>query len=309
MTLPGRPAADMRRRGPRPERYLLPVSGAAVLFAIWLAVAHASGSGWVQALAAVAAAAALVGLAGPRFALGSLELEVEESPREAVSGGEIGVVVVATRPCRCTPLRPEGRPVLLRRGKPSELAFVPAHRGVLGAVLVEVSSAAPFGLLWWSVRRRLELPAAVTISPVAAREGVGLAQQGRGDEGDVGTSAPSLTGELRGVREYRLGDSPRLVHWRATAHTGTLMTREHESDARSTVHLVAHLADDPDVAEVEASALLARVSDHLHSGSRVVLETTEGGVRVEADVPDAAAAGRRLARAGRNPWDDLGPVT
>lgn len=301
----GRPHGEERRRGPRPERYLLPVSGAAVLFAVWLAVAHASGSGWVQALAALAAGAALVGLAGPRFALSTLELRVTESPRETTSGGELVLTLVASRGCRCAPVRPGGRIALLERGKPGQLVLEPAHRGVLSGVLVRISSAAPFGLVWWSVTRRLELPRPVTIAPSAATGAVGGGYRGTGEEEETGAAVLALSGELRGVREYRLGDSPRLVHWRATAHTGTLMTREHESGARSTVHLVAELADDPDVAEGEAAAILRRVSEHLAAGACVVLETTEEGRRIEGEVRDAADAGRRLARAGRNPWADL----
>lgn len=36
---------------------------------------------------------------------------------------------------------------------------------------------------------------------------------------------------LRGAREYQPGDSRSAVHWRATAHTGRLQTREHEPGA------------------------------------------------------------------------------
>ena len=39
----------------------------------------------------------------------------------------------------------------------------------------------------------------------------------------------SITADVRGVRPYRPGDSPRDVHWRTTARRNSLMVREYDS--------------------------------------------------------------------------------
>jgi len=48
-------------------------------------------------------------------------------------------------------------------------------------------------------------------------------------------------GDFMGVREYRQGDSPRHIHWSATAHQGVLMVRELEWQSITRVCLVLNL--------------------------------------------------------------------
>jgi len=51
--------------------------------------------------------------------------------------------------------------------------------------------------------------------------------------------------EFYGIREYRHGDHPKLIHWRRSARTGELLVRELKDDPRSQVLvvLVPHLPD------------------------------------------------------------------
>ncbi len=274
-----------------------------MLLAAFGAVAHASGSGWVQAVGSITGGLAAVGLAGPGIAASRLRLTCVAAPRDATRGEAFTVEVVSTRPLRCTPDSPRGRPVVVPPGAPTALALVPPHRGTVTSVRVRLATAAPLGLLWWSVERRLELPVSVAVSP-GLGEGHVPGLQGLGDETGHGRPLPAPTGELRGVRNYRHGDSRRRVHWRATAHTSSLMVRESEIMPDMPVKVVAELADDPDRSDEQASDVLTTVARHLAQGRRVLLETVEQGQRVSALVGDRRSAGRRLARAGRNPYDD-----
>jgi hypothetical protein len=86
------------------------------------------------------------------------------------------------------------------------------------------------------------------------------------------------------------------------------MIRETEQMPDTPVRIVADLSDEPLRAEQQASEILAAVSDLLANGKRVMLETVEEGQRISAIVSDRRSAGRRLARTGRNPYDDL-PTT
>ena len=300
------PAARRRRPRCAPDRPAVPVGLAAALLLVWGAVAHASGSGWVQAVGALVTGLVLVGMLGPRLALRRLAVEVTDSDRDGTAGAPAALWIVATASCRVTPLRPGGAPSGLEARRPGRLELAPDHRGVLSAVTVRLSSAAPLGMLWWSTTRRLELPTPLVVAPAEApHERRPLAA---GDAEEAGGAA-ELTdaGVLRGVREYRVGDSPRQVHWPSSAHTGTLMVRESETERDRPVKVVADLLGEVEATERLASEAMGTISSLLATRRPVILETTEDGAVVVAQVADARSAGRRLARAGTNPWADLGP--
>lgn len=52
------------------------------------------------------------------------------------------------------------------------------------------------------------------------------------------TLVPTDTGEYYGIRSYQWGDDLRRIHWKATAHTGTLAVKEFEQRS-SPCHIVA----------------------------------------------------------------------
>ncbi|HKH88408.1 MAG TPA: DUF58 domain-containing protein [Acidimicrobiales bacterium] len=297
---------SQHRRRPRPERFVGPVVSALFLLVAFAAVAHASGSGWVQAVGAVTTGLALVGMVGPAAFAARLNLACVECPRDASAGEPFTIFVVANQPLRCTPVRPGGDAVVMPAGQRCELTLVSPTRGVLTAVRLRLGTAAPLGLLWWARDRVVALPTSVEVAPAYGQGTVFGSDSGTEDEGR-GRPVLSVTGDLRGVRAYRHGDSRRRVHWRATAHTGTLMVRETEEQPDSPVRVIADLSEDATVAERQASDALGAVVDLLASGKRVVLETVEHGGRVSAVVSDRRQAGRRLAHAGTNPYADLMP--
>lgn len=290
----------------RPEHAFGAVFTACFLLFSWEAVAHASGSGWVQGLGAVAAGVALVGLAGPGFALRRVKLTVTEAPADAGVGQPFSLTVVTTRPCRWRAVAPAGTTTMLLPGRPTRVELRADRRGVLSGVEVNVASAAPFGLVWWSAPCYLRLPQQVTIAP-APVTGDHLVDGALSEHEGLEQAMRAEQGEQRGIREYRAGDSMRRVHWRASAHTGSLMVRELESLLERPYHVVADLSDDVETAELEAGRAMGAIKLLLESRALVVLETTAtNGEKVSALVEDERAAGRQLAQARPNPWSAPG---
>jgi uncharacterized protein (DUF58 family) len=279
-----------------PEHAFGPVAGTALLLFVWTGVAHASGSGWVQAVGSVVAGLLLLGLMVPAFAAPGLTVICERSPSDSTAGSPVELLIVGNRSMRCTPRSVRGSPVLLTRRIPARLVVVPVRRGVLSEVTVRVATAAPFGLLWWSRDQVVELPRALVVAPQPREGGEWLLDKFSLEEGHR-PPRPALTGDLRGVRPYQHGDGRRRVHWNASAHTGDIMVRESESRTDDPIRIVVDLPGDLDAADRMAEEALGAVMAQLSAGRRVTLETTEASGRMVNPVADRLAAGRRLARA------------
>lgn len=292
------------RRIPHPEQAVGRVSVGLLLVLGWSAVGHQSGSGWVVALGGVVAATLLLGFLGPLVALVRTSVRVVAAPGDAGAGDPVEIAVGCTRRVRVQGVSPAGGWAFAGAGGTATIEVVPDQRGVLREVALRVGSAAPFGLVWWSREVVAPLPRPLYVAP---RLGEPLpAPESDGEAGAAGGRAVAAgAGELRTVREYRHGDSPRRVHWPATAHSSTLMVRETEGGAGAVRVVPADLPADPSRAEERAERLLGTVVALLAAGVRVRLETTEeGGRRVVGYVTDRRVAGRRLASAC--PWP---PVT
>lgn len=98
---------------------------------------------------------------------------------------------------------------------------------------LEAVSGYPFGLVRFI--RQLTPAGGVLVLPPIGTIDVTLMRRWmlRSGTGDARTSRPSVRhapsdGDLRGVRPYRPGDSPRDVHWKSTARRGTLLVREYD---------------------------------------------------------------------------------
>lgn len=279
-----------------PEHAFVPIAGTVVLLFAWGAVAHASGSGWVQAVGSVVAGLLLLGLVAPAFAAPGLTLVCERSPTDAVAGSAVELDVVGNRSMRCSARSIGGTPLLVTRRIPTRLVVVPCRRGVLSTVTVRLATAAPLGLLWWSRDQVLELPRPLYVAPRAGERGLASSESVALEEGHR-PPRPALNGELRGVRPYQHGDGRRRVHWQASAHTGDLMIRESESRTDGQIRIVLDLPRDLDAADRLAEEAMGEIVTQLNAGRRVLLETTEVTGKVAAVVVDRLSAGRRLARA------------
>jgi len=308
------------RRGVRPIRPLGPlVSCAGVLLAWWL-VAHNSGAGWVQAVGDLLAGVLLVGLAAPAVVVARARITVVEAPADATAGLPADLTVATTTRVRATPLDPPGPEVFVgpggpHRGAPGHapggalagdgepgrpgtepLTLLPEGRGVHRRVVVELASAAPFGLLWWRRTRVVELPRHLHVGPRLGRP-LPLPRGRQDTAGEGMQRAPVQVGEPRGVRPYRPGDHRRWVHWPGTAHSGELMVREMEGPTAEPLAVDVRLPADPEAAERVAERALGTVVALVDRGTPVLLVTTEDDGRTVAIVGDRRTAGRRLARA------------
>ena len=281
----------------RPEKIVGPVLAAVVVLGAWAAVAHSSGDGWVQTLGALIGGFLFVGLLGPALAMRRAGCTVVDNPFDGTAGTGVLIEVETSGPLRLRPIDPAGPAVLANGRRPVQLGILADHRGVVESCVVELASAAPFGLLWWTRRRRLPLARPLTIAPRHGVPHARLAEAGVPGADEALLPVQRRSGEPRGVRPYAAGDAPSSVHWPATAHQGSLMVREMESAAEGSVTLTVVLPADPTAAEREAERVLATVAGLVRGGCTVQLVTTEANGTVTGRVGTPLEAGRRLARA------------
>ncbi len=144
-------------------------------------------------------------------------------------------------------------------GVASENLFV--QRGVYPLETLTLSTSFPFGL--FTKERDVPLPGELVIWPRSDRP-VHLPTppggRARQQLSDSSGSAPGARGEYRGLREYRVGDDPKDIHWRSTARIGTPVTKEYDQDATETVRICLDTCGKPgDAAEaaIEVAASLA----------------------------------------------------
>jgi len=297
---PAIPRALRLRRRVHPLTWIGPVAGSGITLAAWVAVAHSSGSGWVQAVGALLGAFLLVGLVAPAWPARRARITCTSAPFDGRAGQPLTLTVEVDRPVRLRGIFPGGRGHQAgggQRGTRSVgLEATPGRRGVLDAVIVEVASSAPFGLLWWARDVELPLPHLLHVAPRTGQPGDQLATADD-SPGEAATRVSTVVGEPRGIRPYAPGDPRRAVHWPATSHAGTLMVRESERPTDDPVFCELVLPADPAAAELEAERTMAAVSECLGRRQPVVLATRESTGRVVRPVADTVDLGRRLARA------------
>lgn len=157
------------------------------------------------------------------------------------------------------------------------LGAIPTRRrGLFTVGPFEIERVDPFGL---SIGRRPDSTTATIVVHPKVYDLVGPHGAVRVVDSDAAlrraTSDP-LSGFVS-MREYVVGDDPRLIHWPTTARTGTLMVREHVEVRRPEFTVVLDTADhvaDPDQFE-ELVDVAATVAVHaIRVGLDVVLRTT-----------------------------------
>jgi len=160
----------------------------------------------------------------------------------------------------------------------SENHFI--RRGIYPLNALTLSTAFPFG--FFTKERDITLPGELVIWPRADRPvALPAPPGGRNRPRYSDTSGVTLGagGEFRGLREYRVGDDPRDLHWRSTARTGEPVMREYDQDSADTIWICLDTRDEPgDRAEdaVETAASLAARA--FQEGRRFALVTPAGYV-------------------------------
>lgn len=297
---PAIPRTLRLRRRVHPLAWVGPVAASIITLVAWVAVAHSSGSGWVQAVGALLGAFLVVGLVAPAWPARRARITCTSTPFDGRAGQPMTLTLEVDRPVRLRGIYPGGRDHQAggsQRGARSVvLETIPGRRGVLDAVVVEVASSAPFGLLWWA--RQIELPLShlVHVAPRTADRGERSAVTDD-SPGKAPVRVQAVVGEPRGVRPYAPGDPRRTVHWPATSHAGMLMVRESERPTDDPVFCELMLPADPAEAEASAERMMGTVAECLGRRQPVVLATREATGRVVRPVTDPVDLGRRLARA------------
>lgn len=151
------------------------------------------------------------------------------------------------------------------------------NRGVYPLRQLTLATDYPFGL--FRKERDIPVPGEIVVWPrVDLRVRTPAGAAGRQPRADLATPAPGLgaRGEYRGLREYRPGDDPRDIHWKATARTGRPVIREYDRDASEALWVSLDVStpegDGSEYAADMAASLLARM---IREGAPVALHAGE----------------------------------
>ncbi|QWR76749.1 DUF58 domain-containing protein [Candidatus Magnetomonas plexicatena] len=99
------------------------------------------------------------------------------------------------------------------------------HRGITTIDSIEVSSVYPFNL--FTRYRQLEIKTDIVVYPEPRKCSIPLiSEKTRFSKGESSSDRAGYDSELISVRDYVAGDPLKYVHWKATARTGTLKTKE-----------------------------------------------------------------------------------
>ncbi len=133
-------------------------------------------------------------------------------------------------------------------------------RGIYNYASFTVSCAAPFGI--WTARRTFTADAALTVLPLfediptlPILEAMSSPAETLHERRGAGAGYDYL-----GIRDYRRGDSLRVVHWRSSARRGELVVKEFEEEIASPVTVTvvsAGVAGETGNTTLDAAARLA----------------------------------------------------
>jgi uncharacterized protein (DUF58 family) len=149
--------------------------------------------------------------------------------------------------------------------------FEPDARGELRFRAFRVSTRFPFGLFVKS----LEIPREATVivyprltARRAPRRLLGEPRTIREAEGRGARNA-----EVTGLRDFARGDSPRRVHWRASARRGVLLVREEAGSAGGEAEVILRTRGAAEDFETAVARAASQAESGLREGLRVALRT------------------------------------
>jgi uncharacterized protein (DUF58 family) len=297
---------------PRPRRRALALAGGALLL---FTVGTSVQAGWLLVLASCLLGATVAGFLLPGRMLRGLSFE-RRAPAEAFQGDEVRVSLVVSNASsghrfalelldeHLEPVRaflpgiaPGDRVIV-------ETRRVAARRGVHETSDVMVASAAPFGVA--GRRRRIPVGSPTVVYPTLVRlDELPFLESAPTPERAIHTAPRRGTGpDYLGIREYRVGDSMRHVHWPSTARHGALMVREFEREQTRRLAVAVDTVADLPVGSAPTPldaccSIAASVAFAAHgAGQGVRLVAAVGGRAVSVSRSDPGATLRWLAEIG-----------
>jgi uncharacterized protein (DUF58 family) len=263
-----------------------------LLAAAFFGISRTSGAGWATVLVAGVIGTCAASFVLPAFILARPRLTIAPAV-EGTVGSSLDLVVAGRDGIVADVASLATGEFALNDGV---LRTVPQRRGVFTSARVNLRSSAPLGLVEWRRSITVTFPESVEIGPAPLASVVPPPQQ-RFEAGDE---------LLRGVRPYEPGDSVKMVHWPATARTGSLAVRQYDAPAQPELVILVDLNGDEDAAEALAGRAAGLAGEVLAGGATVMLATCEvTGPRTER-VSTRSEVNRRLARAIAGPLKVIG---
>ena len=247
------------------------------------------------------------------FEVTARAVEPEERQRAeatlSIGGREVREILArAERSLRRARLALRGR-LAPGQGAIMEWAFKPERRGCLRVELAAVGSLFPFGFLRKEIAGGARLEATVWPATIPYRN-LGLAPGKRGP-GAERAVRPGSGSDLIALRRYAVGDSHRLIHWKASARTGRLLVRQFAAEVSKGCLLAidtdATRWPQPEQFEVLVS-LAATLAEDLFRAGRLAAVAIDGEApRPVRSVHDLEELLNRLAVVGPRTGDPVLP--
>jgi hypothetical protein len=127
-------------------------------------------------------------------------------------------------------------------------------RGIYRLEAIELESCFPFGLAWWkrTIRKQQDLhgnPLSLTVYPQTVPVAGNFLLALNAITSTMGlrssnSKAVLQSTSVRGVREFKVGDSTRHIHWPSTARLGKLLVREFDNETLPVFDLLLDLEAD-----------------------------------------------------------------
>lgn len=232
-----------------------------------------------------------------RSATGSIrKVRIEMSgPPAAVAGEALTLDVLVShlkRPVRLDVRHDiEAQGFLVDSSGPGHLTIGAPQRGVMRFVYVDLKGRGVVGV--WRARRRIRvwMRRPVFLGPRPLGQTVKWPSPRLDHFGDA--KATAFGRDLyRSTREYRRGDPRRHVNWPATAHTGSLMVREHDGTGVVLLNLLVEIGKAGPAAEIAAARAAWVAEEALQRGWVVNLVTQEAMAPLPRPFPVRNAAGQ-----------------